>query len=68
MDLLNELNRDGQTIVLVTHDVKVAVKGGRVVYIKDGQAAGELKFTDDGSRPVGCREDELMRFLQQRGW
>ena len=68
MDLLNELNRNGQTIVLVTHDVKVAVRGGRVVYIKDGQTAGELKFTDDGSRPVGCREDELMRFLQQRGW
>lgn len=29
MDLLNELNRNGQTIVLVTHDVKVAVRGRR---------------------------------------
>lgn len=68
MDLLDELNRNGQTILLVTHDVKVAVRGGRVVYIKDGRAAGELKFTDDGSCPVGHREEELMRFLQKRGW
>ena len=68
MDLLDELNRNGQTILLVTHDVKVAVRGGRVVYIKDGRAAGELKFTDDGSCPVGHREEELMRFLQKSGW
>ena len=44
MDLLQELNRNGQAIVLVTHDVKVAAKGGRVLYIQDGHAAGELKL------------------------
>ena len=67
MDLLNKLIRNGQTIVLVTHDVKVAVRGGRVVYIKDGQASDEMKFTDDVACPVKRREDELMQFLQQRG-
>lgn len=68
MDLLNELNKNGQTIVLVTHDVKVAVRGGRVIYIEDGHTAGELKFTDDNPRSAKCREDELMSFLRQRGW
>lgn len=68
MDLLNELNKNGQTIVLVTHDVKVAVRGRRVIYIEDGHVAGELKFTDDNPRSVKCREDELMSFLRQRGW
>lgn len=68
MDLLNELNKNGQTIVLVTHDVKVAARGRRVIYIKDGHTAGELKFTDDNPRLVTHREEELMSFLQQRGW
>ena len=66
MALLGKLNQQGQTIVLVTHDIKVAVRGKRVIYIADGRVAGELSFTETGS--VKAREVELMRFLQQRGW
>ena len=68
MDLLNELNKNGQTIVLVTHDVKVAVRGSRVIYIEDGHVAGELKFTEGNVHPEKRREDALMSFLRQRGW
>lgn len=68
MDLLDELNQKGQTIILVTHDAKVAVRGRRVIYIADGRVAGELKFQDDGSRSMKHRENELMAFLRQRGW
>ncbi|MCI8280601.1 MAG: ABC transporter ATP-binding protein [Lachnospiraceae bacterium] len=66
MALLTKLNQMGQTIVLVTHDMKVAVRGGRVVYIADGRVTGELTFGKDVQRK--SREVELMRFLQQRGW
>ena len=66
MALLSKLNQQGQTIVLVTHDIKVAVRGKRVIYIADGRVAGELNFAETGS--VKAREVELMRFLQQRGW
>lgn len=73
MDLLNELNRNGQTIVLVTHDRKVAVRGQKVVYIEDGHITGELRFpeamSDDSSRELyDERESELTHFLQNRGW
>ena len=68
MNLLSELNKNGQTIVLVTHDVKVAVRGSRVIYIEDGHAAGELRFADYNFHPGERREDALMSFLQQRGW
>ena len=68
MDLLNELNRSGQTIILVTHDVKVAARGNRVIYIEDGHVAGELEFAEDTLHPEERREDALMNFLQQRGW
>lgn len=74
MKLLNILNQNGQTIVLVTHDIKVAVRGKRVVYIKDGRIGGELKFTeiheDESSQQATYqhREEELMNFLQRKGW
>ena len=68
MDLLSNLNKGGQTIVLVTHDVKVAVRGSRVIYIKDGRIAGELNLANSGLPARERREDALMGFLRQRGW
>lgn len=74
MKLLNILNKNGQTILLVTHDIKVAVRGKRVVYIKDGSINGELKFMDtrgDGAdlkEMYQKREEELMSLLQAKGW
>ena len=42
--LLRELNRrDGHTIVLVTHDPAAAAMAGRVVFLRDGTVAGELR-------------------------
>jgi len=63
MDLLEELNKNGQTIILVTHDIQVAVRGKRVLYIEDGRIEGELKVTESGDR-----EEKLIRFLQKKGW
>jgi putative ABC transport system ATP-binding protein len=37
MDLLEELHRDGSTIVMVTHDPELAVRAQREVHIVDGQ-------------------------------
>jgi ABC-type siderophore export system fused ATPase/permease subunit len=36
MDLLDELNRSGFTIVVITHDEKVAAHAGRMIAISDG--------------------------------
>ncbi|MBE2200765.1 MAG: ABC transporter ATP-binding protein [Anaerolinea sp.] len=43
MRLLAEIHRTGVTILLVTHDVKVAAKTGRVLFILDGKIAGEYQ-------------------------
>lgn len=43
LELLSELNRDeGHTIVLVTHDATAAAIAGRVSFLRDGRAAGEV--------------------------
>jgi len=37
MDLLKELNENGQTIILITHDINVAKRANRIVRISDGK-------------------------------
>lgn len=44
MKELNRINAEGTTIMLVTHDMKVAAKSDRVLYIEDGNIKGELAF------------------------
>ena len=37
MKLFTRINREGQTILMVTHSVKAASSAGRVLFIRDGQ-------------------------------
>lgn len=43
---LTKLNAEGTTIMLVTHDMKVAAKCSRILYIEDGNIKGELRLED----------------------
>jgi putative ABC transport system ATP-binding protein len=53
--LLRQLNSQGQTIVLVTHDVEVAAQAERVMRMRDGKLMGQsyapFGFAQD--RPSG---------------
>ncbi len=42
LDLIDQLNRQGKTIVLVTHDEKVAARAHRVIHMKDGLVDREV--------------------------
>jgi putative ABC transport system ATP-binding protein len=43
LDLLRQVNQqDGQTIVMVTHDPAAAARADRIVYLRDGEIAGEI--------------------------
>lgn len=44
MSLLAELHREGKTIVLITHDQKVAACAQRIIEISDGQAVQESEL------------------------
>jgi len=46
IELLMRLNKaNGQTLIIVTHDEKIAGRAGRVVYLKDGEITAEHKNT-----------------------
>ena len=67
MEELVKLNSGGTTIMLVTHDVKVAAKCTRVMYIVDGNIKGEYDLSDC---PTQTREREraLNNWLLELGW
>ena len=69
MKELNRINEEGTTIMLVTHDMKVAAKTDRVLYIEDGNIKGEFvlgKFIDDTTAKT--REHGLSDWLMEMGW
>ena len=41
LDVLEQLNRAGQTIVMVTHDQRIADRAGRIITLADGKVVGE---------------------------
>lgn len=71
-DVMNELvklNREGTTVMMVTHDVKVAAKCSRVVYIVDGSIKGEYNLGEFGGEgSMRERERTLNNWLLEMGW
>jgi len=65
MKLLAEIHRSGTTIMLVTHDVKVAAKTERVLFLFDGKIAGEYLpgVYDEASDGFKVREEALIAWL-----
>lgn len=69
MEELTKINGEGTTVMLVTHDVKVAAKCTRVLYIVDGSIKGEHHL-DKYASPSTLRERErsLNNWLMELGW
>ncbi len=65
MNLIKGFNEDGQTIVMVTHDIKSASYANRVVFLKDGRIEGELDLNKYKSN---TQEKVIFDFLNELGW
>ena len=71
LDLLTEFNRKGQTTIMVTHDLKSALRGNRILYLRDGRINGEcaLGAYRGEDEPVSEeRKEKLFHFLEEMGW
>jgi putative ABC transport system ATP-binding protein len=44
MDIFDDINKEGTTIMLVTHDAKVAARTERILFLKDGKIVSELEL------------------------
>lgn len=68
LDIFTELNLNGQSIVMVTHDIKTALRGNRVLYLRDGAVIGEHKMPSFGTDDIRSRQEGLQKFLDKMGW
>jgi len=62
LSILEDLNRDGMTIMTVTHDKNVAAKAKKVLYIIDGQIAASKEFSVNADREMEL--DEWLKGFQ----
>ena len=68
LDVFTGLNNKGQSIVMVTHDLRTALRGNRVIYLKDGNVIGEYKMPKYGEGDKKERRASLQNFLEDMGW
>lgn len=68
LDLMTDINRKGQSIVMVTHDIKTAIRGNRLIYLKDGNIVDELRMEPFDEKKMEKRILEVNAFLQKLGW
>lgn len=67
LDTLTNFNEQGQSVVMVTHDMRSARRGNRILYLKDGIIMGECELGKYRANDEG-RHKKLSEFLVRMGW
>ncbi len=68
LNLFTDFNKKGQTVLLVTHDIKTAIRATRILYIEDGSIKGELKMSDYKENEEKARETQVNSWLTSLNW
>lgn len=68
LDIFTEVHKNGQSIVMVTHDLKTALRGTRVLFLRDGSVVGEYRMPNYGTDDNKQRRTGLQNFLDEMGW
>jgi putative ABC transport system ATP-binding protein len=69
MSILAEINHKGTTVMLVTHDAKVAAKTERILFMVDGNLVAQKKMRkyDAQQDDIKDREENIMKWLVENG-
>ena len=68
LGLLTDLNRKGQSILMVTHDLRAAARGNRILYLEDGKVCDELSLEPYNEMEEKQRGKEVSRWLSGLRW
>ena len=63
MDIINEINVTGTTVMLVTHDPKVAARADRVIFLSDGNITDEISLGKYEEKNFIERESKMIEWL-----
>lgn len=67
LDVLTDIHKAGQSVVMVTHDIKSARRADRIIYLRDGGIMGECAPGEYVSGDKK-RHETIRRFLEEMGW
>ena len=67
LDMFNKVNRQGQTILMVTHSVRAASKAGRVLFIKDGEVFHQIYRGDCNDEQLYTKISDTLTMLMTGG-
>lgn len=68
LNLLTELNRSGQSILMVTHDMRAALRASRILYIADGNIIGDITLPPYSAEDEKSRETQVSAWLNSMEW
>ena len=68
LNLLTQLNGEGQSILMVTHDLRAALRATRLVYLEDGKITGELTLPEYNEKEEKSRETQVNAWLNSLEW
>lgn len=69
LNTLTKVNQNNKSVVMVTHDIKAACRGNRILFIEDGKIEGTLHLEPFNlEEDLDEREQKIYSFLRQRGW
>lgn len=68
LNLLTGLNREGQTILMATHDLGAAIRGNRILYLEDGKILDELILDAYEEKNARQREEKASEWLSSLRW
>ncbi len=57
LGILQELNREGRTIIIVTHDRQVAARASRIIEISDGEIVSDTRKDEVAPPPAPCPQN-----------
>lgn len=67
LKLFDELNRSGQTVLMVTHSVKAASTASRVLFIKDGEVYHQIYRGESSSQQLYQKISDTLTILATGG-
>lgn len=68
LNLLSGLHENGQSILMVTHDIRAAVRGNRILYLEDGNILDELELPAFQAEETQKRESKVNEWLSSLQW
>lgn len=68
LNILTDLNKKGQSILMVTHDVRAAMRATRILYLEDGSIKGEMKLAPYEKSQAKSRETQINSWLSSMEW